>query len=297
MKRRLLYAVLAAALVTGGGLVSTPSIGAEAAAQESATSTPRLPSGKPDLSGMWDGRLTGAAAGEGFTQSEENGNLTRLFPSRRCAPNQKGCRDNTNQANDGEFTGRTNPNRPLYKPEHWDKVQELDYNTNFADPMFKCLPLGVPRIGPPRKIVQTANEVIFFYGAPIMASVSHDYRIIPIDGRGHDPDAFPTFFGDSIGSWDGDTLVVDAVSFNDTTWLAGQGGYFHSYDLHVVERFRREGDTLHYNVTIGDPTVLLQPWVLAPRQLRLNPDPKATIGEGLPCHDYDAEITVSRIRH
>jgi hypothetical protein len=265
---------------------------------EDSTATPRMANGKPDLSGQWDGRVTGAAAGEGFTQvTDQTGNIARLFPSRRCAPNQQGCRDNTNQSNDGEFTGRTDSNRPLYKPEHWDKVQQLDYDLNFVDPAFKCLPQGVPRMGPPRKIVQTPNEAIFFYGAPIMAAVTHDYRIIPTDGRGHDPDAFPGFFGDAIGRWDGDTFVVEAVSFNDVTWLTSAGGYFHGFDLKVTERFRREGDTLHYQATVEDPGVLMQPWVMNPRELKLNLNPRATIQEGLPCKDYDSEITVSRIRH
>jgi hypothetical protein len=288
VQRLCLRAGLAAALAAGAGFVVMSSV--QGQTPQSSVSTPRLPDGKPDLSGIWAGL---GRNDEGFTQrAEENGNIVRLFPSRRCAPNQLGCRENTNQNNDYELTGRVNPNRPLYKPEHWDKVQFLDYDTNFSDPMFRCQPLGVPRVGPPTKIVHTANEAIFFYSGR-----DHDYRIIPTDGRAHDPDAFPTYFGDSVGRWDGDTLVVDVISRNDITWLAGTGGFFHSYDLHVIEKFRRDGNTLRYEVTVEDPNVLLQPWVLSPRELRLNTNPKAVIAEGLPCHDYDAEITVSRIRH
>jgi hypothetical protein len=158
--------------------------------------------------------------------------------------------------------------------------------------MFRCYPEGVPRIGPPHKIVQTANEVIFLY-----AGRDHDSRIIPIDGRGHDPDAFPGFYGDAVGRWDGDTLVVDTVGFNDITWLGPRGGYFHSYELRVIERFRRDGDTLHYQVMVEDPEVLLEPWVMNARELRLNPDPKAALLERVPCLDYDEAVTVSRIRH
>jgi hypothetical protein len=279
--RRLFQAGVAAALVVGCGFTCVRAVSAQ---------TPRLSDGKPDLSGLW-ARLE--RNDEGFTQkADESGNLVRLFPSRRCAPNQVGCRENTNQNNDYEFTGRIDTNRPVYKPEYWDRVQFLDYDTNFSDPMFRCQPLGVPRVGPPTKIIQTANEVIFLYSGR-----DHDYRIIPTDGRGHDSDAFPAYFGDSVGRWEGDTLVIDVVSRNDTTWLAGTGGFFHTYDLHVVERLRRDGDTLTYDVTVEDPNVLLQPWVLKTRQLKLNANPKATIAEGLPCRDYDAEITVSRIRH
>jgi hypothetical protein len=298
MKPPLFHGLAAAVLAAGTGFTFASPFEPQTGAQEAAVSTPRTPDGKPDLSGMWNGSVTGALAGVGFTQrTDDSGNIVRLVPSRRCGPNQEGCKENTNQNNDGEFTNRTNANRPLYKPEYWEKVQELDYNLNFTDPAFRCLPPGVPRIGPPTKIVQTASEVIFFYGRPITASLDHDYRIIPIDGRGHDPDAFPTFFGDSVGRWEGDTLVIDAVSFNDITWLANHGGFFHGYDLHVIERLRRDGDTLHYQATVEDPGVLLQPWVMNAQQLKLNRDPKASIREGLPCHDYDSEITVSRIRH
>ena len=62
-----------------------------------------------------------------------------------------------------EAPSRFGPNRPLYKPEYWDKVQQLDMWTNKEDPVMTCQPLGIPRHGPPRRIVQTANDIIFFY--------------------------------------------------------------------------------------------------------------------------------------
>ena len=297
MKRRFFHTGLAAALVVGTGLVLTVSAKSQTGAKPSSVATPRMPSGKPDLSGMWNGRERPGPEefGDGFTQKVDEGTVTRLFPSRRCAPTQFRCHENTNQNNDGEFSGRTDPNRPVYKPEYWDKVQGLDYNTNFVDPMFKCQPIGVPRMGPPTKIVQTANEVIFFFAGGVGAE--HDYRLIPTDGRKHDPLAFPTYYGDAVGHWEGETLVVDIVSFNDITWLGPRGGYFHSHELHVTERLRREGNILHYQATVEDPKVLLEPWVQNARQVRLNTDPTATIQEGRACHDYDEAIIVSRIRH
>ena len=292
MRRHIIYAGLGAALVVGAVVAITLSADSEEAPKESAGATPRTPDGKPDLNGIWG--ITDRQDNGGFTQTEDESGTVRLFPSRRCAPNQKGCRDNTNQANDGEFTGRTETNLPLYRPEHWDKVQFLDYDTNYSDPMFRCNPWGVPRVGLPTKIVQTPSEVIFLYAG---SNQDHDYRIIYTDGRPHDPNAFPTFYGDSIGHWEGDTLVIDVVSRNDVTWLAPRGGYFHSFNLHVIERFRREGDVLHYDATVEDPDVLLEPWHLDPEQLKLNPSPKATIPEGLPCREYQSDLTVSRIRH
>jgi hypothetical protein len=257
-------------------------------AQKAAPATPHMSDGKPDLNGMWNGGGM-RGGGDGGAKVDE-GDITTNVASRRCAPNQKGCNDQSNQTVDGEFTGRLEANRPIYKPEYWDKVQDLDRNTNTKDPLFQCQSLGVPRMGPPRKIVQTAKEVIFFYGG-------QDYRIIPTDGRKHDPVRAldVTYYGDAIGNWEGETLVVDSVGFNDITWL-DKGGYFHTDLMHVTERLRRDGNNLRYEVTVEDPA-LLQPWVMTPRDLKLNPDPTATIREGDPCRDYDQANMVSRIRH
>ena len=297
MTRRSCQIVSAALLALGCSFVLMTSVEFQMSAQTPASGF-RAEDGKPDLTGLWyRGRnMRGTSSlRSGFTnQTEADGDIVRLFPSRRCAPNQIGCRDNTNQSNDGEFTGRTGPNRPLYRPEHWDKVQYLDYDTNFSDPMFRCYPEGVPRVGVPLKIVQTENEAVFFYSRLVR---DHDYRVVPIDGREHDPDWFPGFYGDPVGHWEGDTLVVDTVGFNDIGWLTARGGYFHSYELRVIERFRRDGDTLHYQVTVEDPEVLLEPWMMNAQVVRLNADPTASIPEGVPCHDYDEAVTVSRIRH
>lgn len=269
-----------------------------AAQNASAASTPRMPDGKPDLSGMW-----GGGGGGGGRQFDDSGTISTATSSRRCAPGQRKCDEHTNQSNDQEFvredvvdgqvvfSGRWDPNRPLYKPQHWDRIQFLDENTNTYDPILQCQPQGITREGPPTKIVQTAREIIFFYGGDY-------FRIIPIDGRKHDPDSARdiTFWGHAVGHWEGDTLVIDAVGFNDLTWLA-RGGLFHSDNMRVIERFRREGNVLHYDVTVEDPDVLLQPWVLDPRQLRLNTNRNALIPEGAPCRDYDSQNLVTKIRH
>jgi hypothetical protein len=265
-----------------------------AAAPAATASTPHMPDGKPDLSGMW------AAGGGGGrpVEADEKGNLSETFPSRRCGPTQVKCDQYTNQSYDGEFTGRMNPNRPLYKPEHWDRVQSLDMNTNMEDPVFICQPLGLPRVGPPARIVQTANDIIFLYTGGGASTQPADYRVIPTDGRKHDPvrsqDVY--FYGHSVGRWEGDTLVIDSIAFNDLTWLE-RGGYFHSDKMRVIERLRREGNILNYQVTVEDPEVLLEPWVMNPRQLRLNTDPSAYLPEGQPCRDYDRENMVTQIRH
>lgn len=286
MTRRLLYAAGAALIAVA---VSQVALGAQ-----NGVPTPRTADGKPDLSGMWS---PGAGPGRPV-EVDERGNIEETFPSRRCGPTQVNCDGYTNQSVDGEFTGRLNRNRPVYKPEFWDKVQHLDMNTNKEDPVFVCQPLGIPRVGPPARIIQTANDVVFLYMGSGASSQPADYRIIPTDGRKHDPirsqDVY--FYGHSVGRWEGETLVVDSIAFNDLTWL-DRGGYFHSDRMHVAERFRREGNVLHYDVTVEDPEVLLEPWVMNTRQLRLNTNPNAYLPEGQPCRDYDRENMVTQIRH
>ena len=295
MKRRFFRYVGFAAVAVAVALVTTGSVEAQNyVAGTPSVSTPRMPDGKPDLSGMWQDprRLWLSSQQSSFTdKKDENGNASERFESRRCAPTQKGidgvgCFEETNETTDGEFTGRIDSNRPLYKPEYWDKVQDLDYNTNTKDPIFTCMPLGVPRMGPPVQIIQSPQYVLFFYLGT--GSVSNQFRIIPIDGRGHDPVRSQdiSYFGDAVGHWEGDTLVVESVGFNDESWLAS-GGMFHSYDMKVTERIQREGNKLHYQTTVDDPTVLLQPWVMDARELELNPDPKAYLQEGDQCSQPD----------
>jgi hypothetical protein len=257
-----------------------------------------MPDGHPDLSGVW-GAGGGGGGGGRPVDDDGSGNLSEVFPSRRCAPNQVKCSEYTNQSEDGEFTARQSTNRPIYKPEFWDKVQELDMWTNKYDPIFACQPLGVPRAGAPNRIVQTANDVVFLYASGGGGAGTSEYRIIPIDGRKHDPekaqDVF--FWGYSVGRWEGDTLVIDSIAFNDLTWLE-KGGYFHSDKLHVVEKLTRQGNTMRYEVTAEDPEVLAEPWVLTPRMLRLNPNKDAgLLPEATPCRDYDHDNMVTQIRH
>ena len=290
MTRRILLFSVAASVVAAALAFAGSALAQSNGAAPAAAATPRMPDGKPDLSGMWGG---GGGGGGGRPVNDEGGgSLSELFPSRRCAPNQVKCGDYTNQSEDGEFNARLNANRPIYKPEYWDKVQQLDMWTNKYDPIFQCQPLGIPRAGPPTRILQTATDIVFFYGGG-------DYRIIPTDGRKFDPvksqDVY--FWGYSVGRWEGDTLIIDSIAFNDLTWLE-KGGYFHSDKMRATERFRRDGNTLLYEITVEDPEVLAQPWVPTPRQMRLNTNPNAgLLPEPTPCKDYDHDNMVTQIRH
>jgi hypothetical protein len=107
--------------------------------------------------------------------------------------------------------------------------------------------------------------------------VKGDYndRIIYMDGRPHPPDLEPSWMGHSIGHWEGNTLVVDTIGFNDETWLGGDVGgrrmytSIHSDKEHVIERWTRDGDVLTVEATVEDPVMFSQPWVLAKRTVHI----------------------------
>jgi hypothetical protein len=142
--------------------------------------------------------------------------------------------------------------------------------------------MGLPRQGAPRRIFQTENDITFLYGQfPDAGGGFPEFRVIPIDGRQHGPDAWfsAKYFGDTVGKWEGDTLVLDSIGFIDTTWI-GRGGFFHSDKMHIVERLRREGDVLFYDLTLEDPEVLVEPLVFPTRALRRQAGGGA--GEGSP---------------
>jgi len=127
------------------------------------------------------------------------------------------------------------------------------------DPTVNCFPHGVPKIylmrGAPLEILQEPGRVVMYF------EYDHFVREIFTDGRQHTPDLNPTWMGEAIGKWDGDTLVVDTIGFNDKTWL-DYSGHPHSDALHVVERIRRvDHGTLVNDITIEDPKAYTKPWV------------------------------------
>jgi hypothetical protein len=249
--------------------------------------TPRRADGHPDLTGNW----------------QSGGFFNWRYGFRRCGPTQSAdCSRTVNQTMDYEFEApsRFGPNRPVYKPEHWDKVQQLDMWTNKEDPVMTCQPLGLPRHGAPRRIVQSDKDVIFFYGAGVDGGGGYgEYRVIPTDGRKHDPKKAieTTYYGYTVGKWEGDTLVLDSISFVDTTWLA-RGGFFHSSAMHLVEKLTRQGNQINYEVTVEDPEVLAEPWVMTPRTMRLIANPEAgLLTERGNCEVYEEGTVSSQIRH
>jgi hypothetical protein len=196
-------------------------------------SVPRTADGKSDLSGIWV--ATGALA------------LMEGPDALRAA-----------LAAD-EAAGYEEPDSdpPPYRPDAEARRQEFLDRQGIDDPMAQCLLTGVPRINfrpLPFEIVQLPERVIMLY------EIHHAFRIIPTDGRGHPDYIEPTYLGEPAGHWEGDTLVVEVIGFNDKTWLVGTGTW-HSEELRVTERWTRiSRDTLAYEVTMDDPAVLTKPW-------------------------------------
>ena len=147
------------------------------------------------------------------------------------------------------------PTAPLLKPgaESFKVARPADDTGQYSS----CMPPGIPQsffVPYYIQIVQAPKQIV----------IAHEYlnlhRIIPTDGRAHPVDPDPSWMGNPVGHWDGDTLVVDSIGFNDKTEI---NGYRHTESLHVVERFSRpDVNTLRYEATIEDPNVFAAPWVI-----------------------------------
>jgi hypothetical protein len=184
---------------------------------------------------------------------------------------------------------RPKPPRPKYKPEFQAKVADLDKRQVETDPALRCRNPGLPRIGPPSAIVQQENQVVFLY-EDLNGSF---FRVIPTDGRAHRRDAEETFLGDSVGRWDGDTLVIEAVNFVEDTWLIDDGS-FHTKGLKVTERLRLVDDKIEYQAIADDPAVLAEPWHMPVRKLKRSDQP---LSEPLPCVEQDLDHIVDGTHH
>jgi len=139
--------------------------------------------------------------------------------------------------------------------ERFQKVVHAD------DPSSYCLPVGPARgiqAPMPFQIVQTPGLAV------ILFEYQHTFRLIYTDGRGHPSDLDPfRWFGDSIGKYEGDTLVVDTVGIGDRTWL-DTAGHQHSDQLHIVERFQKvDAGNMKWTVTFEDPKLYKEPFTLS----------------------------------
>lgn len=144
-----------------------------------------------------------------------------------------------------------------YQPWALTKKHENFENRATEDPLANCSMPGVPRITYmpyPFQILQFTDRILILY------EYIHVTRTIYMDGTAHPEGHIDFWMGDSRGRWEGDTLVVDVIHFNNQTWF-DRAGNFHSEELHVVERYTPTGpDHLLYEVTIEDPQVFTRPW-------------------------------------
>jgi hypothetical protein len=191
----------------------------------------RTAEGTPDLSGIWQVMNTAAWDIQDHAA-------------------QKGV-----PAGQGVVEGNELP----YLPAALAKKKANYENRGTADPETKCYLPGVPRITYmpfPFQIAQTQKQVTILY------EYVHAVRNIFL-GSPHIKGPIDWWMGDSRGRWEGNTLVVDVVHFNDETWF-DRAGNFHSDALHVVERYTPVGpDHINYEATIEDPKVFSKPWKMS----------------------------------
>jgi hypothetical protein len=159
----------------------------------------------------------------------------------------------------------------LYQPWAAERAKTL---SDKDDPTLKCTPTAFGtlnvrlwNVGAVGQIVATPKLVV------LLSETFHDYQLVPTDGRPHRDDQPPTFRGDAVGRWDGDTLVIDTKNFTDDTWMSAEGRVsFHSDALRIVERYRRvDANTLEIEATVEDPKVLTGPWTVSKQTLQLAP--------------------------
>jgi hypothetical protein len=237
-----------AAAIVAAMLAGTPTFaGAQA--------IPRTTDGKPDLSGVWQVLNTASWNIEPHGASKD-------IP-----------------AGQGVVEGGEIP----YQPWALRKREENFQNRATADPESNCYLPGIPRITYmpyPFRIVQAPKQISILY------EYVHAVRNIYMDSK-HPEGPIEWWMGDSRGRWDGDTLVVDVVHFNDQTWF-DRAGNFHSEALHLVERYTPIDAThVNYEVMVEDPKVFTRPWKMSmPLYKRLERDVQVLEYE---CHVYEVE--------
>jgi hypothetical protein len=244
MMRTCLIVAFAAALTGAASSAPAQTRAAVAPKRAKADQVPRGADGKPDLNGVWQGGTSRrgswdeANSGVGVGGSGRDRTAPPELPSSSTPPGREPA---------------------PYQPWAAKKVLESFNKRGVDDPTAFCLPPGLPRANIvslfPIQIVQTPKTIVFLY------EYMNTFRTIPLASK-HPDDPLPSYMGDSVGHWEGDTLVVDVTGFNDKTWLTGTGT-LHSESLHVTERYTRvDKNQINYDVTMEDPKVLMRPWVL-----------------------------------
>ena len=198
---------------------------------------PRLPDGKPNLEGYWAARFNQAI----FDIEDHPVARPGVAPGKGAIVDPPG----------GKIP---------YKPEAAAKAKDLREHHIYEEPEAHCYMSGVPHTAYQQfgfQILQPAGYVVIAY------EYAHSFRSIPTDGRPHISPSIKLFMGDSVGHWEGDTLVVDTTNQNGRTWF-DMVGNFTTENIHVVERITPvDANTINYEATIEDPTIYTQPWKIA----------------------------------
>jgi hypothetical protein len=216
-----------------------PLFAATTFAQSTAPKIPRLPSGKPNFTGLW--------------QSMTRANFDIEDHSTQAGPPQWGAIGAT-PAGQGIVEGGTIP----YKPEALAKKKDNFANRMKLDPEIRCYMPGLPRatyMPYAFEIVQSQKDLLFAYEFATTNRVVNMGK--PVEA------AVDTWMGTSNGKWEGDTLVVDVTGFNGMSWFDRAGNYA-TDTLHVVERYTlQDPNTIRYEATIEDPAVFTKPWKIS----------------------------------
>jgi hypothetical protein len=250
-----IVATVAAALGAVLATTALPAAGRQAAAgQGPAYRAPRLADGKPDLNGIWQ------ALNE--ANYDLQAHMARPAMALRAGPYGPvpaapvlalGAVGSV-PPGIGVVDGGDIP----YQPSAAKKKQENQENWLTADPEVKCYLPGVPRatyMPYPFQVFQSDKAIFLAYE---YAGATRNIYM-----RDPGPPPADAWMGQSVGHWDGETLVVDVTGLNDQTWF-DRAGDFHSDALHVVERYTRTGpDVIAYEATIEDPKVFTRPWKIS----------------------------------
>ena len=205
------------------------------AVAQTKSSIPRTPDGKPDISGVWDHPFAIDMAKDGRGDA--------------CGAQMKGC--------SMKGPGGDLPMTP------WAAELFKNYDASKYDPTGHCNPMGYTRsmnAPVPTEIIQTPKEIAFLHESMFA------FHVVYLDGRKHpteDEARETTWYGHSVGHWEGDTLVVDTVGpfFESPRMLLDTAGHPVSEKLHLIERFNRIDAThLGYEITVDDPKAFTKPW-------------------------------------